>query len=273
LSNPINTDIFPMLIKSLACALILEWSASSMGWLKLNAATVDTVLKPELAALAPARGRLVIGQAGYKYLCFLPHGQEPQAEKRPLILFLHGDCPNEDLEKFKHFGPIGHALRQDAFPFIAVSPASNRGWSVATLNLLLHQLQRQFPVDPDRIYLTGYSSGGHATWAMALAYPARFAAIAPVAGAGNPREARQRLGHLPAWIFHGVKDQVVPVGHGRQMAEAMRWAGAEVKTTFYEDRGQDTWQMPYADPELYEWFLRQRRIVIPRPASTPVPPR
>jgi predicted peptidase len=193
-------------------------------------------------------------------------------EKRPLILFLHGACPNEDLEKLKHFGPISYALSQQDFPFIAVSPASSRGWSLATLSHLLDHLQRQFPVDPDRIYLTGYSNGGHATWMMALAYPARFAAIAPVAGAGNPREASQRLRHLPVWIFHGVKDDVVPVVHGRQMAEALQQAGGEVKTSFYEDRGHDTWALPYSNPDLYDWFMIHRRAKIAQPPATSAKP-
>jgi len=101
--------------------------------------------------------------------------------------------------------------------------------------------------------------GGHATWKMATAYPGRFAAIAPVAGAGNPRTAASRLRRVPVWVFHGEKDDVVPVTFARMMIEAMKACGGEVKQTLYPDRGHDACPIPYENPELYEWFLRHRR--------------
>jgi predicted peptidase len=218
----------------------------------------------EPSAPAQVSTNVIVGRAGYKFLAFLPRGLGRPAERRPLILFLHGACPDESLEKFKYFGPISYALRHDDFAFAVVCPASSRVWSLPALDQLLRQVEQQFQVDPERIYVTGYSNGGHATWMLALAYPRRFAAIAPVAGAGNPQDASRRLHHLPVWIFHGTRDEVVPAAYGRMMAEALLKAGAEVKTTFYEDRGHDTWGPPYANAELYEWFLRHRRTGVAR---------
>jgi predicted peptidase len=234
-----------------------------VGSLRNHAPPKKSARLPQRTARAVVTTNLVIGQAGYRYLCYLPDGPGQPAGpvvRQPLILFLHGACPDENLEKFKHFGPISYALCHEGFPFIAVCPASSQGWTLAKLDQLLDHIQSQYPVDPDRIYLTGYSNGGHATWMMALAFPRRFAAIAPVAGAGDPLEASRRLWHLPVWIFHGVKDRVIPVAYGRRMAEALRKEGAPVQTTFYEDRGHDTWGPPYWNPELYDWFLDQKRM-------------
>jgi predicted peptidase len=177
-----------------------------------------------------------------------------------LIVFLHGKCEDEDLEKLKHFGPIKYALEHSEFPFIVVAPVTSRGWSVRILGIFLDRIQTRFSVDRDRVYLTGMSMGGHATWALATFSPNRFAAIAPVAGAGNPRAAAQRLGHLPTWIFHGEKDTIVPVKCGLMMVEALKAAGAEVKSTIYPDRGHDSWGPAYDNPELYAWFLKHRRF-------------
>jgi pimeloyl-ACP methyl ester carboxylesterase len=206
-----------------------------------------------------ANARLAEGHAGYKYLALRPKTAPTGQAKLPLIIFLHGVCPNEDLEKFKHFSPLKYGLDHEGFPFLVVCPATSRGWSVPTLNQLLDHLQTNYPVDPDRIYVTGHSMGGHATWAWALAQPSRFAAIAPAAGAGNPQEAARRLRHLPVWIFHGAKDNVVPVTFGEVMARALKSAGGEVKTTIYPDLGHDTWDPPYKNAELYGWFLQHRR--------------
>jgi predicted peptidase len=222
---------------------------------QLSAATnASAVMRP-----ASSTNRLVVGQAGYKYIALLPNAPERGQKRFPLIIFLHGACPNEDLTKFRHFSPMKYGLDHPGFPFMVACPATSRGWAVPTLNHFLRHLQTTYPVDPDRIYLTGHSMGGHATWAWALAAPTRFAAIAPAAGGGNVQEAERTLQLLPVWIFHGVKDTVVPVAYGQAMAEALK-AGGNVKTTFYPDLGHDTWDPPYRSAELYDWFLEHRRV-------------
>ena len=202
---------------------------------------------------------LVEGVAGYKYVCFLPKGYDGQPKFWPLIIFLHGASRDEDLGKVKRFGPIKYGLDHDDFPFIVVAPATSRGWSPDRLNTLLDKVQTRYRVDRNRIYLTGYSMGGHATWTMAAAYPNRFAAIAPVAGAGDPRNAGGGLRKVPAWVFHGANDRVVPAKYGLLMVRALKKAGGEVKHTVYPDRGHDVWEPVYGNLELYRWFLRHRK--------------
>ena len=107
---------------------------------------------------------------------------------------------------------------------------------------------KKFNPDPQRIYLTGHSMGGHGTWFLGATYPDKWAAIAPCAGyptlkaygsadglipdsAGSPieqmllRSGNQsdvpRLGSnykpLGIYIFHGDEDETVPVSYARQM--------------------------------------------------------
>jgi predicted peptidase len=115
------------------------------------------------------------------------------------------------------------------------------------------------PVDEDRIYLTGLSMGGYATWAWATLQPGRFAAIAPIAGGWAPEDAC-KLKELPIWAFHGAKDSVVPVGPHQQMIDAINACGGDAKFTVYPDADHDSWTATYANPELFEWFLRHRRL-------------
>jgi predicted peptidase len=194
--------------------------------------------------------------AGYKYVCLLPKGYDREVKFWPLIVFLHGASRDENLGKVKAFGPIRYGLEHDDFSFIVVAPVTSRGWSPDRLSGLLDRVQTRYRVDRTRIYLTGYSMGGHATWTMAAAYPNRFAAIAPVAGAGDPRNARGALRKVPAWVFHGANDSVVPARYGLLMVRALEKAGTEVKHTVYPNRGHDVWEPVYNNPELYRWFLR-----------------
>ncbi|MGA2499617.1 MAG: PHB depolymerase family esterase [Tepidisphaeraceae bacterium] len=196
------------------------------------------------------------------YLLFLPedYGKDPE-KKWPLILFLHGAGERgDDVNKVKVHGPPKIVETRKDFPFIMVSPQcpANSWWNPFELNALLDSVMASNKVDPDRVYLTGLSMGGFGTWEMISRYPQRFAAIAPICGAGNPAMVR-RFKDVPAWVFHGDKDPTVPVSNSDDMVEAMKKAGCEVKYTRYEGVGHDSWTASYANQELYDWFLAHKR--------------
>src|SRR5690606_38749556 len=47
---------------------------------------------------------------------------------------------------------------------------------------VLQEAKNVYQPDPQKIYLTGHSMGGHGTWYLGATYPDQFAAIAPCAG-------------------------------------------------------------------------------------------
>ena len=117
---------------------------------------------------------------------------------------------------------------------------------------------RTLPVDPDRVYLTGESMGGYGTWEIAVRYPDRFAAIAPVCGVGEAWLA-SRLVNLPVWAFHGAQDDRVPLRGSQEMVEAVTKCGGRPKLTVYPDMGHMIGDFVYGNEELYRWLLAQRR--------------
>jgi predicted peptidase len=195
------------------------------------------------------------------YLLYLPAGYDNDKTDWPLLVFLHGSGERgDDLEKVKVHGPPKLIAEGKPLPFIVVSPqAPRRRWDPATLNAFLDDLVAKYRVDKDRIYLTGLSMGGAGTWALAGAYPERFAAIVPICGGGDPADA-PKLKDIPVWVFHGAKDEAVPVSRSEEMVKALREAGAKtVEFTVYPDAEHDSWTETYANPRLYEWLLNQRR--------------
>jgi len=195
------------------------------------------------------------------YLLYLPEGYGKGDKAWPLVLFLHGAGESgNDLNKVKKHGPPKLIEQGKDFPFIVVSPQSpGRGWDPATLNALLDDVMATHKVDKDRVYVTGLSMGGFGTWALAAAYPVRFAAIVPICGGGNPADAKT-IRDLPVWVFHGAKDPVVPPSRSKAMVKALKDAGAvQVKLTIYPDAGHDAWTQAYNDPKLYDWLLKQKR--------------
>jgi predicted peptidase len=226
-----------------------------------------------LALLAPAAPGAETGQhpktmrkqieIKLDYLLFLPadYGKD-QGKKWPLMVFLHGAGERgTDINLVKKHGPPKIVGSKKDFPFIVASPQCppNRWWQPHEVVALVDEVSRQYAVDPERVYLTGLSMGGFGTWETASRYPERFAAIAPICGGGDPRRVRT-LREMPAWVFHGDKDETVPVARSVEMVDALKKAGNEgVKFTRYPDAGHDSWTATYDNPALYEWLLSHRR--------------
>jgi predicted peptidase len=199
-------------------------------------------------------------QVEMKYLLYLPKDYD-QKESWPLLLFLHGAGERGDnLELVKKHGPPKLIEAGQDFPFIVVSPQCprDRRWEPFELAALLDEIVEKHKVDQDRIYVTGLSMGGFGTWSLAAYQPKRFAALVPICGGGEPIVAKL-FAPIPAWVFHGAKDFVVPVERSEKMIEAMKQAGGNVKFTVYPEAGHDSWTETYANPELYEWLLLQKR--------------
>lgn len=100
------------------------------------------------------------------------------------------------------------------------SPSRARD-ELAFMDQVMDDLRRRFPIDEDRLLVTGFSQGGSMVWDMACYRGARFAAFAPIAGAfweplpescGTPVNLRH---------VHGTSDTVVPMA-GRPIREVFR---------------------------------------------------
>lgn len=195
------------------------------------------------------------------YLVYLPDEYAKSDKKWPLILFLHGSGESgSNLSLVKKHGPPKIVENKPDFPFIVVSPQSPRrgGWNRDALKALLDEVLANYHVDRDRVYLTGLSMGGYGTWLLAATYPHYFAAIAPICGGGDPDDA-SKIKDLPIWVFHGAKDEAVPLRRSEEMVAAVKKLGADVKFTVYPEAGHDSWTETYDNPELYRWFLSHKR--------------
>ncbi len=206
-----------------------------------------------------------------RYLLYLPKDYDAKSGKTwPLMLFLHGAGERgANLNLVAVHGPPMLAKNGTNFPFIVVAPQCPEGqrWENDSLLRLLDHVMKQHAVDASRVYLTGLSMGGYGTWALALAQPEKFAAIAPICGGGSridvllasgPRAAA--LKDLGVWAFHGAKDSVVPLDESERMVDAFKKAGIkEVKLTVYPNADHNSWTETYNNPEFYTWLLNHRR--------------
>jgi len=195
-----------------------------------------------------------------QYLLYLPDGYEEKEKQWPLVLFLHGAGENGNaIDQVKRHGPPKLVDKGQKFPFILVSPQcpENEFWSVAVLKALLDEVEGKYRVDRSRVYATGLSRGGYGTWKLAMSYPDRFAAIAPICGWGDTN-AVSSLKNTPVWTFHGKKDPVIPVERTESLVRALKACGGDVLFTVYPDAGHDSWTETYDNPTFYEWLLARK---------------
>ena len=198
------------------------------------------------------------------YLIYFPQGYDENSdEKWPLLIFLHGAGESgNDVNKVKFIGLPHNIEEGNQYPFIIVSPQeqqTNRGWDIENLYLFYHKLIDKYPVDINRVYLTGLSMGGFGTWNFATRYPDLFAAIIPICGGSHDIGSAHNLKYIPIWCFHGDVDSVIPVERSQVIVDTLKTMGGNVKLTIYEGVGHDSWTQTYRNNEIYEWLLQHKR--------------
>jgi len=232
-----------------------------------------------------------LGSVAYRYQVYVPVDYT-RGKLHPVILFLHGVGEAGEDGLFQTQVGLGPAIRQtrERFPFLVVFPQarSNQFWVGEMADLALKALDRivkEFNGNPQRLYLTGISLGGHGTWCVAARAPGKFAAIVPICGFVNvkrldlPAERKafvlkdipfanspdpymavaSQISKVPTWIFHGGVDTVVPPDESRRMFQTLKASGFDVRYTEYEGVGHNSWDKAYAEPDLVPWLLSHRR--------------
>jgi predicted peptidase len=197
-----------------------------------------------------------------KYIVFVPKTYDGKTEM-PVILFLHGAGETGTDGKKQAAVGLAKAIRdkKEDFPFITIFPQSQKGgWKADSAEgkramAILEEVEKEYKTDKKRVYLTGLSMGGSGTWSHAAAYPERWAAVAPICGGGDPKNA-DKMKNLPCWSFCGDKDNAKLVEGNRKMAKALKDAGAEARYDEYPGVGHNSWDRAYATAELYTWFLK-----------------
>lgn len=204
------------------------------------------------------------------YLVALPEGYDDDPDRDwPLVIFLHGIGERgDDANKVKAWGPPRMIAAGQRYDAIVVSPQcpESTWWprEVETLDAFLDKVIDDYRVDEDRVLLTGLSMGGYGTFAWGAASPERFAALAPVCGAGDAASAKA-IGEsgVPIRMFHGLDDPVVPAAQSMMMYNGIKAAredgGAECELTLFEGVAHLSWPYVYEDEPFWSWLLAQKR--------------
>jgi poly(3-hydroxybutyrate) depolymerase len=255
------------------------------------------------------------------YALYVPRGYDGQrknADKKlawPLVVALHGAFSDHKHNLRRVFGLDNRPGETDAeasrnqlplpdVPAFVVSPLGRGelmgydGLGYDDVMRVIADVRSAYPIDPERITLTGLSMGGGGTWAIGLRHPELFAALAPVCAVADfrrmvqpadaalydlarldalsPAAIAENAAHQQVFIFHGDKDPVIPVGDSRQMAaryKALGWLGKNVHYTEYPGVQHSAWIPAYKDAELLKMLAALKRDpAAPKTPLSPPPP-
>lgn len=138
----------------------------------------------------------------------------------PLIVALHGQGGQAKQILRYYEGLLGDRVDE----FIIAAPQDYKGYQfyctpqeAAEPIELLEQLRHRYRIDTSRIYLTGYSMGGHGSFMTGILCPDVYAAVMPLAGTfvGTPTEELRSLllpnmAETPMLLVWGANDQPSP---------------------------------------------------------------
>ncbi len=211
------------------------------------------------------------------YRLILPENYDA-ANKYPLLFFFHGAGERGNDNELQFFHCVQYLA--DNLPEVIIvapqcpvnnqwvdTPWANGAYSIdavpesdelQAVMELLAQLQEEYSVDSDRIYASGISMGGFAVWDVMMRHNDVFAAGIPVCGGGDLSQA-QNLVDVPLFVFHGDKDDAVPVSGSRDVVNAIKEAGGtKVEYVEYPGAGHGIWNDAFATEGLLEKLLEQR---------------
>jgi predicted peptidase len=178
-----------------------------------------------------------------------------------MVVALHGMGGDEN----SMFDGYGGTLKREAERegFIVACPKGResasmyRGSAEQDVLDVMAQVERDYKVDPKRVYIMGHSMGGYGTWSMAIAHPDLFAALGPISGGGDVN-GMVKIKNIPEYVVHGNDDHTVNVSQSRNMVAAGKKVGAPI--TYVEVPGGS--HVSVAEPNfapMLEFFAKQQR--------------
>lgn len=183
----------------------------------------------------------------------------------PLVISLHMEqsAPRLNLRQVlggDQVGPMAHPDAVVACP-LARGTMGYAGIAAKDVYDVLADVERHFPIDPDRVYLTGISMGGAGALRLALAKPdvwAAVAAVCPTADPGIEALAGNAL-NLPVRIYQGEQDPISPVALARAWQRRLVDAGAAAEYLEFPGVRHNVWVLAYREGAVFDWFAQFRR--------------
>lgn len=215
--------------------------------------------------------------SGYRYLSGereLPFRiKAPETVKEnetyPLIVFLHGSGERGNDNQCHVMRSLLKGVKENGTPCYIFMPQlhKNGNWTDDDIDLALtavidEYILKEYPIDVDRIYVTGDSRGGAGTFDQILRHEGKYAAAMPLCGYHETfyegSEVYAKFKDVPMWLGHNSGDFIVPTENSRGVYETVTAMGGEnIRYTEYKTIGHNCWDTFYGESEVWQWLFEQ----------------
>jgi poly(3-hydroxybutyrate) depolymerase len=208
------------------------------------------------------KNNLCVDGVARPYCLYVPSNYDPR-ERTPLLVCLHGGVSRKELiedfdERIKDSPFVKMADREG---YILIFPLGHFGatwWDSVGIRNVLQQIRltkKDFNIDDNRVYMTGFSDGGSGSFLFAMCYPSDFAGFLPLNGhpgvgseAGEIQTYFINLFNCPIYVVNTDEDELYPAEKEiRPIMELAHTAEADIFYRIYTGIGHD---FDYADEEM-----------------------
>ena len=204
------------------------------------------------AVLTPGKaGEIVVVEKAYAnsnidgYTLYLPQSYDELNKRFAVLIFLHGGLGvggevvkvNEQPLPEMLLTETDMSLERNQYlldSFVVVCPHMVEGQfyqNESAFREMVNEVLAAYTTDPNRVYLTGLSRGGHGTWGLAGRMPDVFAAAVPIAGSDHGLENPASFGTFSVWAIHNTDDEVVGYTGSSRAVKAIEKAAGK---SFFE---------------------------------------
>ncbi len=238
------------------------------------------------------------------YYEYLPAGYSTGKSSYPLMIFVQGmgtlgngvsELPlllKEAVPQLINTGqfPDSFNVKGEYHSFIIISPQFVKWPSDNDVGDVMAYALKHYRVDTGRVYLTGLSMGGSATWSYAASYQSAnmLAAIVPISGGelwkGEAGALNMAHADLAIYAMSNLNDPIVASSttvHNIALIDSVVPAiQPKALDTIYNAYGHDAWTKTYNPStilyqglNIYQWMLLYTRdsTDMPQPATYPAP--
>lgn len=230
---------------------------------------------------------------------FRLHTPEPykQGKKYPLVVWLHGagECGDDNVNQLSHLHHIIPYLvgpkKRDFFLLVPQCPHTHTAWEapeicetkvrpdgsvechvtddavalgdapIAFTLEMIDAVMKEFPVDANRVTVSGLSTGGKGTWRILERRPNLFAAAAPIVSweAMHDKSLRENpiLTKIPIWAIYSSDDH--GIDFARKEFQRMRDAGCHVFKTEFGVCGHRAWTPAMLQGDVFGWLTSRAK--------------
>lgn len=205
------------------------------------------------------------------FVLYLPEGYTPD-KHWPLMIFLAGMGERgSDPAVVMNCGvPVDLGGRPEVrkwLPMIMLLPLcpSDRTWDSPDMPpkvvSLIRSCMDRWPVDSDRVYVTGLSMGGRGCWALAREAPDLFTVVAPLVSRELDAERTAQMlskSQTTFLVISGMADGASEPA-SRQMVDALRKYPVDVVYAPVPRAPHGLWPAYYGSKQFYEWLLMHQK--------------